>query len=348
MRSDVVRGGWVRAGVVAAMLVLLSGCARPQGIHTVTTLQPSPTPFVRHDPLTIANFSLHAGEVGVNYTPVTLSATGGVAPLHWSISVGSLPGGLDLSADGIVSGTPTANGFFAFSVQVFDSGNSTAGVPSNIPITPRLTAGLIPACATFCAVEQGCVTVCGTFGSMSGGVAPFKFTSTGNIPPGETLNQLSLAGTFPSVAKFWQFTVTVTDAFGVAATITPTFNVFAHISLSGSALCQGSYVTACSVRIPYTGGTPSGQPGVSIVQVGAYCPPGYAVCPPAPSGPPGGFSATASNGSVVVSVAAACGRSCPNGYTGAITLRLTDQSLCSAGTNCTSGTAVIDVYMIAG
>ncbi len=88
----------------------------------------------RAPPLTIASPTFHAGEIGVAYAPVTLSATGGVTPYHWVISVGALPAGLDLSADGVVSGTPTANGSYAFSVQVFDSDSDTAGIPTSVPI----------------------------------------------------------------------------------------------------------------------------------------------------------------------------------------------------------------------
>ena len=119
---------------VTALLLLLSGCARPQGIQATPTLLPSSTPAAQHDPLIIANPVFHSGEVGVAFAPVTLSATGGVAPYTWSLSVGALPAGLTLSSDGVVSGTPAANGYFAFSVQVLDfGGNDTAGVPAPDP-----------------------------------------------------------------------------------------------------------------------------------------------------------------------------------------------------------------------
>src|SRR4029077_21285739 len=133
---------------------------------------------------------LHSGEVGVTYAPVTLSATGGVAPYTWTVAVGALPGGVALSSDGVISGTPTQNGLFSFSVQVFDKGsNDTAGVSAKIPIVPRLTASLISACATECTVERGCVTVCGAFGQVSGGVAPLTYARTvGVLPAGTTLS----------------------------------------------------------------------------------------------------------------------------------------------------------------
>jgi hypothetical protein len=335
--------------VVTAVLLLLIGCTRPQGAQATPTLIPSSTPVANHGPLTIAFPVFHAGEAGVTYAPVTLSASGGVAPYAWSVSVGALPGGLTLSGDGVISGTPTQNGYFTFSIQVFDAGsNDTAGLPATIPIVPRLTASLVSACASECTVELGCVTVCGTFGQVSGGAAPLTYSlKSGVLPAGTTLAALSLNGTFIGLPGRLQFTVQVADVFGATTTITPSYNLIPHISLSGTVLCQGSYINPCTAKIPYSGGTPGGHPSVGIVQVGAYCPPNF-TCPPPPTGPPGGFTATAGNGYVTVGVPANCARACPNGYTGAITIRLSDRNLCSAGTNCVSGTAVVDVYMVAG
>ena len=52
---------------------------------------------------------------------VRLEATGGVPPLHWSLSAGSLPDGLELEDSGIISGTATRIGNFRFSLTVTDS-----------------------------------------------------------------------------------------------------------------------------------------------------------------------------------------------------------------------------------
>jgi putative Ig domain-containing protein len=74
-------------------------------------------------PLTITTAALTAPKYGVVYNQ-TLTATGGITPLTWSLAAGSgpLPGGLTLSNAGVLSGTPAALGTFAFTVQVADSG----------------------------------------------------------------------------------------------------------------------------------------------------------------------------------------------------------------------------------
>ncbi|MGH9567375.1 MAG: putative Ig domain-containing protein, partial [Candidatus Angelobacter sp.] len=50
-----------------------------------------------------------------------LTASGGIAPLNWSVVAGSLPSGLTLSGAGLVNGTPSAVGTFSFTVHLADS-----------------------------------------------------------------------------------------------------------------------------------------------------------------------------------------------------------------------------------
>lgn len=336
-----------RAVVVTAILVLLTACARPQGTVALPSLRPSPTP-VQHDPLIIANPVFHAGEVGVAYASVTLSATGGVAPYTWTVPVGSLPGGLALSPDGVVAGTPTANGNFAFSVQVLDTGgNDTAGVSANIPIVPRLTASLVSSCATECTVELGCVTVCGAFGQVSGGAAPltYKLTS-GPLPAGTTLNGLSLTGTFTGLPGRLQFTVQITDGFGATATIAPKYNLLPHLSVGSSSSCGPvSYLMGCATSVPYSGGTPNSSPSVMVTGASAtlctLAVTGALTCAPTTSVPPG-FRAAAGGGSVSISVP---GTKTFYTYSGTVTFQLVDQSQCAAGSNCRSTTSTISVNL---
>jgi len=63
---------------------------------------------------------LTPGTTGVAYAAVVV-ATGGTAPYTWTISVGALPTGLTLSADGLISGTATGGGTSNFTLQVTDS-----------------------------------------------------------------------------------------------------------------------------------------------------------------------------------------------------------------------------------
>jgi hypothetical protein len=67
--------------------------------------------------LQITTDSLPSGVVGEPYS-VTLTATGGDLTYFWSLESGSLPTGLTLSDQGVISGTPTSADSSTFTVQV--------------------------------------------------------------------------------------------------------------------------------------------------------------------------------------------------------------------------------------
>jgi len=72
-------------------------------------------------PLTITTETLPDGIINEFYS-AALTAEGGTPSYTWSISVGSLPDGLNLnSADGVISGTPETEGTSNFDVEVADS-----------------------------------------------------------------------------------------------------------------------------------------------------------------------------------------------------------------------------------
>ncbi|MFA4819089.1 MAG: putative Ig domain-containing protein [Patescibacteria group bacterium] len=66
----------------------------------------------------------------------TLTATGGTAPLTWSLLSGTLPTGLTLSAGGVISGTPTIAGTSSFTVRVTDNAGVTADQALVIIVNP--------------------------------------------------------------------------------------------------------------------------------------------------------------------------------------------------------------------
>ncbi|HUZ87811.1 MAG TPA: putative Ig domain-containing protein [Candidatus Baltobacterales bacterium] len=332
---------------MTALLVLLGGCALPNcspkttgSNSAATTPIPSPSPTLTSQ-LQASTPPFHAGEVGVAYTPVTLAATGGVQPYTWTITTGALPDGLTLGSDGSVSGTPTRAGGFSFTIQLADSGGSANALPGTIAIAAAPAASLVTGCARYCSVEVGCVDVCGNFGTLTGGTAPFTYTMQpgGLVPVGTHLNQLSLAGTFAQRAQYWQFSVLVTDALGQTASISPTFYVYPHISLT-SGSCLGGYPASCSVRLAISGGTPGGTPTVKLLGEAPYVPPsGFGRCWPSTTTPPAGYGLSVGGGYVTVSIPQKLG----SGYGAIWSLQLTDQSVCSAGTSCQSPVATVAI-----
>ncbi len=79
-----------------------------------------------------------------------LTVTDGTSPYTWSVTSGTLPPGLTLSSDGLLSGTATASGSYTFTVRVVDASGSAATRSVTLlvsdrparPAAPTVTAGL--------------------------------------------------------------------------------------------------------------------------------------------------------------------------------------------------------------
>ena len=190
--------------------------------------------LVRTDnPPQIVPPSLPSGTVGVPYGPTTLQATGGMGTLTWSISVGSLPPGLTgLPSTGpsvTISGTPTSQGTFPFTVRVTDSlGQSDTralSITINLPPPLNITTTSLPGGSIGQTYSQ---TVAATGGT---GARTWSI-SAGTLPAGLNLDATTgtIAGTPILPAGTSNFTVRVQDAAGqddtqaLSITISP-FNV---------------------------------------------------------------------------------------------------------------------------
>ena len=271
------------------------------------TARPTSTPTPGPLPLTIAGFSFDVGDVGLSYVPVNLNASGGKPPYAWSIGSGALPLGIGLSG-ATVQGTPGAAGNSSFTVRVTDSASGSAIAGGSITINPALSA-IGNGCSKFCSVEQTC-SICGVFGSQSGGTPPYQYAVSGPVPSGTSVSGLSLAGGFPLVypnPSGTPFTVIVTDRLGQSASpVNGVFQVFPRLTFANYSAFGGSGQTT-GFRMPWSGGTPSGVLTLGLISA------------------PKGTTATVIGAVVSVSV--------PPQTSGNYKFQvgLTDQSLCGPG-----------------
>ena len=86
------------------------------------------------EPLVIQTTSLHKAYLRQHYE-THLEARGGITPLRWEVTEGTLPAGIVLGADGVLSGVPTETGEFTFTVTVTDGGRPAAQRTQQLVLT---------------------------------------------------------------------------------------------------------------------------------------------------------------------------------------------------------------------
>ena len=134
--------------VMGSYLAAWSGCDSVSGNRCILTPDTSRTvsaDFVTFNVTTMSPPA--AGAVGSAYS-VTFLPSGGVQPLTWSINSGTLPPGVTLSPSlGVINGTPTTKGRYAFTLQATDVlGAQTVPTSVEISVTaaPPTSAILTP------------------------------------------------------------------------------------------------------------------------------------------------------------------------------------------------------------
>jgi len=236
---------------------IISGTPTAQGTSTLTVQVQDSTNATAAaqisitvvSPLSLIGGPQPDGIVGVAYS-TSLVAAGGSTPYSWSITAGSLPPGLGISATtGVISGSPTAKGTSAFTVQVKDSLGATATAAVSITINSPLSLTNVLPNGTVGVAYSAPITA-------AGGTAPYACAITGSLPAGLSLSGCVVSGT-PNAAGSATVTVKVTDASSPAQTISQVETiVIAPPALAmGSPLPNGTVGIAYSSNITATGGT---------------------------------------------------------------------------------------------
>jgi len=205
--------------------------------------------------LNIAQFTLAQGAIAVPYRQL-LVASGGVQPYTWSITSGSLPAGLSVTMDGIISGNPSGD-----PTQYSSAGCLLSNTPTQFPITCNFAVQVVDSQSPVHAVDTGAESITinqdlslttsslppatvnlgynATF-MAANGVPPYTYTLAGGtqLPDGLTLstvasmnnmaNPAAITG-MATTAGVYTFTVQATDSAMETATANFTITVVGQL-----------------------------------------------------------------------------------------------------------------------
>ncbi len=182
-----------------------NSCSTTQAYTLTTNCPPA---------VTLSPASLPNGAMGTAYSQ-TLSASPAGGNYMFTVASGSLPAGLTLnSATGVLSGTPTANGSFTFTVTATGFG-SCAG---SRQFTVVIGSGGCPTITLPVSLPSGST---GQFYNSSVAASPsgsYSYTFTGNLPPGVTLySSLGVLLGYPTANGTYNFMVTAIGANNCSA-----------------------------------------------------------------------------------------------------------------------------------
>ncbi|HEV2637129.1 MAG TPA: putative Ig domain-containing protein [Actinocrinis sp.] len=236
---------------------LLSGTPSSAGSYSFTVKVVDGSGLSDTQPVTLAiiagpTLTFPAPPTGWTHTVYldTLTETGGTSPFAWSVSSGSLPPGIMLSADGNLTGTPTATGTFTFTVKVTDADNQSATQATSLTVSPGVsTTFSAPAVANVGAAYTDTLTA-------TGGTTPYTWSlNAGTLPAGITLTSAGVLAGTPTTAGSYPFSVNVIDHNNGIATASITLVVAAPLTLSFPAPPSAQVGAAYSDTLTATGGT---------------------------------------------------------------------------------------------
>ena len=233
---------------------------------------------IQNTPITLAPPTLPNGLVGQAYSQA-ITAQSGVAPFTFSVSAGTPPAGLTLSAAGVLAGTPSTVGSSSFTVSVAD----VDGVPGSRAYTMSIACPVIAILPSTLPDAQLGTAYAQTL-TASGGTAPHSFAVTsGSLPAGLSLAPTGeLTGT-PTAAGSTVFTVTALDNFDCVGSEVYTLAVFvdpaiSRVFASTAGLCLSASRTCVSVPFIYQRGDSA---SAMAAHVSFHLDSRFALCTPA-------------------------------------------------------------------
>jgi hypothetical protein len=221
-------------------------------------------------PPAITTVSLPNAIAGTAYSQQLTTSGGGGGSPAFTLTTGSLPAGLSLSAAGLISGTPTnasAGSTYTFAVTV------TIGTQTSAPVTLSIVVPALPAVATT-TLPSGNIGIPYSqqlsYTGGAGGTVSWAIVA-GSLPAasGLTLSTGGLLSGTPAVAVTYSFSVAVTVGTQTSAAQPLTLVINSLVITSGSsasgevALPFSFHLTAQGGKAPYTWSLTAGAAALS-------------------------------------------------------------------------------------
>ena len=212
---------------------------------------PAPTPAPQQPALQITTTGLASATAGTSYT-ATLSASGG-GSVTWTVSGGSLPAGVTLGSNGILSGTPTGAGHYTFTVRVADGARS-ASKQFELVVVEKLTASA-PAAQTWEVGRPLQIAI-----DAKGGTPGYSWKIDGTLPVhtgfvGDKGNgSTSFLQGVPGEAGTFAVVLTVTDAAGASAQVTVTLTVAPKLQIKTFVIGRAQVGKRYRLALVFAGG----------------------------------------------------------------------------------------------
>jgi len=258
------------SGGAAAYTYSLTAGSLPTGLHLSAGGTISGTPALGTYNFTItatdtngcsgsANYSIAVTCPTISLSPATLSdttpapysrnitANGGAGPYIYSLTGGSLPTGLTLSAGGAISGRP-ALGTYNFTITATDTNGCSGSASYSIAVTcPSISLSPATLSDTTPAPYSHNITA-------NGGAAPYFYALTGgSLPTGLQLSSGGAISGTPALGTY-NFTITATDTNGCSGSANYGINVKCPtISLNPATLLAGTLGAAYNQSVTAIG-----------------------------------------------------------------------------------------------